>query len=60
MGRHRADPQKGFLERIFSFFLHDWMDAGGFIAEGGAYTRQQCRKCEKTRVNRFFEVGRNG
>lgn len=34
--------------------LHDWRDEGGFIAEGGAFTRQSCMKCPKTRVTRFF------
>lgn len=39
-------------ERILR--LHDWQENGTYGAEGGVFTRQQCRNCPKTRVNRLF------
>ena len=50
--------------RIIRFFLHDWEDIGTFSAEGGEFTRQQCRGClrcrkeHKTRVTRLY-LGRH-
>jgi hypothetical protein len=46
------------MKRIIRFFLHDWQEVGGFIAEGTAFTRQRCGKCSKTRAQPFFREGK--
>jgi hypothetical protein len=50
-GVHRIDRRPRWLHVLR---LHDWDEIGGFIAEGGTFSRQQCRICGKTRAQRVF------